>query len=364
MPVTEWKDRRGKVRLYVSRQWPDGSRFRRVMPNRTVAKKTQARIEEAIAMGTWPNLKSELEKGKPEIENPTIKEFSKTYLEEFCRTRNRRPDFKEETLDVISRIVGNVRVKDFKKSDATRFVTIRSGENVKPATVNRGLAVLRHMLSYAVEKELILVQPLKKFRMLPEPERALRLPTEDDVEQLLKAGYEYDCVVGALLEVLVETGLRLSEALALTWSGVDLEARRLTVEFTKSGRVRHIPLTERAVAAFRSLVRFIKEPHVFVRSNGKPIKDPRGALHAARKALGMDWVGFHTLRHFRCSQWVKYGMPMNDVQRYMGHESIQTTMIYVHVDESAWETARRIETAEAASRRGWPQTGRPAQGQE
>lgn len=46
MSAKKWKDRRGNTRIRVSKQWPDGSRFRGVQPNMTVAKKTLAGIEE------------------------------------------------------------------------------------------------------------------------------------------------------------------------------------------------------------------------------------------------------------------------------------------------------------------------------
>src|SRR5436309_288563 len=104
MPVKEWLDRRGNMKTFVSKQWPDTTRFRRVMPNRTVARKTEARIEESIAMGTWRKLRVEMKRGKSGVWDPTVKEFSEVYLEEYCRIHNRRPDFKEETLAVVSRI--------------------------------------------------------------------------------------------------------------------------------------------------------------------------------------------------------------------------------------------------------------------
>src|SRR5262249_11755062 len=102
-------------------------------------------------------------------------------------------------------------------------------------------------------------------------------------------------VVGALVEILGETGLRLSEALALCWTHVDLRARRITLELTKSGKVRHVRLTDSAIRAFMSLTRFMHEAHVFVRSDGRPWRDVRGPFHAARKAVGMEWAGFHDL---------------------------------------------------------------------
>ena len=54
-------DRQGNRRVVVSKRWPDGSRFRRYVPNVTVGKKIFARIEEGIAMGTWRALKEELQ---------------------------------------------------------------------------------------------------------------------------------------------------------------------------------------------------------------------------------------------------------------------------------------------------------------
>jgi hypothetical protein len=59
MAINRERDRNGNVRIVVSKRWPDRSRFRRYCPNATVAKKTLARIEESIAMGTWRDLKDE-----------------------------------------------------------------------------------------------------------------------------------------------------------------------------------------------------------------------------------------------------------------------------------------------------------------
>ena len=95
MPINQWRDRRGRVKIYVSRQWPDGSRFRRVQPNMTVAKKTLARIEEAVAMGTWGELRKELSRAPQLSRNRfTVEAISTRYLN-YCATRNRDLDFKK-----------------------------------------------------------------------------------------------------------------------------------------------------------------------------------------------------------------------------------------------------------------------------
>jgi hypothetical protein len=176
MAVNREKDRTGAVRVVVSKRWPDGSRFRRYFPNPTNAKKTLARIEESIAMGTWQRLKEELtpirqatlDKGN----DPTIGEFAEVYLDKYCKIHNKRPDCKEQVLESVTRILGNVRVKSLRRYDVHHFIAERSRE-VGPATVNRGVAVLKNMLTFALERELIETHPLLRFRMLKEDKPAL-----------------------------------------------------------------------------------------------------------------------------------------------------------------------------------------------
>src|SRR2546422_473808 len=82
MGIRRWKDHKGRERIYVSRKWPDRTRFRRLMPNLTVAKKTLARIEESIAMTTWRDLRKEL--CGCERAELKIAELIEIYLSEYC----------------------------------------------------------------------------------------------------------------------------------------------------------------------------------------------------------------------------------------------------------------------------------------
>ena len=120
MPIHERRDRRGRVRIYVDKQWPDGTRFRRVMPNRTRAKNTLARIEGSIATGTWPTTKESLERGRDPLEDPTIAEFTPLYLE-YCRKQNRRPEFKKFALAPVVRVLGRLRVREVRRKHGHVF---------------------------------------------------------------------------------------------------------------------------------------------------------------------------------------------------------------------------------------------------
>ena len=338
MGIRKWSHR-GRERLVLSKIWPDGTRFRRFMPNRTVAKELETRIDYATTIGTWRELKEDLVKGREvnrRDSNPTIREFQVEYLAR-CRMRNRRPDFKEQALVSIVRILGDLRLKDFKRRDADHFLEKRLEEGMANATVNRGLAVLRHMLSVAVEREYIESNPLSKYKMLPEVQEALRIMTYDEYRQLIQAVAEEDLVIGAYTVILGETGMRKSEGLRLQWDHIHKgpERYKVIIGKTKGGTVRAVPLSDLALEWLNKLVRFIDVPYVFVNpSRKKPWKDPRGPFLRGREGVGLDWVGFHDLRHFRATHWLMNGVDLYTVKEYLGHADIHTTMRYLHFVET------------------------------
>jgi integrase len=279
-------------------------------------------------MGTWRELKEEFERGT--IQDLTVEEFSKIYLRDYCQTHNRRPDFKEQAFTSINRILGGVKLKDLRRRQVHDFVATRSREVAGP-TVNRGVAVIKNMLSFAVEREYLESHPLLRFRMLPEEQPPLRVMTLEEERRLVDEVTKVDPIIGAYTALLGETGLRKTEGLKLEWSHVDTRQRLLTVANSKSGKPRYVPLSDLALQWLDSVVRVIGCPYVFARlGSRKRWMDPRGPFEKGRKAAELDWAGFHDLRHFRATQWVMHGVDLRTVQELLGHSDIHTTLRYAH----------------------------------
>lgn len=155
----------------------------------------------------------------------------------------------------------------------------------------------------------------------------------------------------ALYTVAAFTGLRLGELRALRWRDLDFAKQTVIVRSSythgrpgppKSGKVRSVPLIDQAAAALDALSRrpmFVgSDDLVFCTEVGGHINDDRlrerfyAALDAAGlgdKRAGTDPMVFHDLRHTFGTLAVE-AWPLHDVQAYMGHADIQTTMIYVH----------------------------------
>jgi len=212
-------------------------------------------------MGTWQELKEELNPNRnadaDQSNDPTIGEFAEVYLDQYCKIHNKRPDCKEQVLESVTRILGTVRVKSLRRSDVHHFIAERSKE-VGPATVNRGVAVLKNMLTFALEREIIETHPLLRFRMLKEERPALRVMTLQEERRLIESIDEP--VIAAYVAVLGETGVRKREGLLLKWDQINFDQRILSVQYTKSRKPRYVPLSDFAIQWLESLVRLVKCP--------------------------------------------------------------------------------------------------------
>jgi integrase len=352
MAIFQEKDHAGRTCWVVSKYWPDGKRFRRRVGSKSIANNLWHQIEAAVASGTWLELRQQLTEPPPEP--VTIAEFAEVYLSDYCKVQNTRPEFKEYNLKPVVRLLGHVNVTDITREHGHYFRKERRKEVGSNATVNRGVAVLRNMLAFAIDKGLIAVNPLNNFKALPEPETVLVFMTLEEERRLVRALIDDDHITGMLCGLLGETGLRLKEGLRIKWSHLNLHKRLLTVDASKNGKIRHLPLSPYALELLSQISRVRASSYVFTRLETlEPMKKPWERLKRVRKTVNLNWVGFHDFRHFRASQWVMRGVDLRTVKEYLGHADIHTTMRYAHfapnhAHQSVIE-AQRQEQAELAA---------------
>lgn len=172
----------------------------------------------------------------------------------------------------------------------------------------------------------------------------------------------------AIVHTLYASAGRVSEVAGLTRQQV-LDGRADEVYLVgKGGKERVILLTDSARSAIRAYLKARPDDHepLFIshsnrgRKQGKPLSRVAmwNVVKTAAKALDLhEATSPHAFRHYRATQLLNRGMPLELVQAYLGHESIETTRrIYAHTntrvlkqqfqafDEDPQETIRRIET--------------------
>ncbi len=214
------------------------------------------------------------------------------------------------------------------------------------ATINRKLAALSKMLRFAHRRGWIDTMP--HFERRQEGQGRIRYLTDVEVARLLETGWEQGYEDHAdLWMFLVDTGLRVGEALKLTWADVHTFAGppgaphredRVTVRGSKNGESRTVPLTARCGKMLRS--RWVRtKPFGMTYHSARHVIDKI----KPRAGLGSDVV-LHTMRHTCASRLVQAGVPILTVKEWLGHKSIQVTMRYAHLaPKNLFDAARALE---------------------
>ncbi len=174
-----------------------------------------------------------------------------------------------------------------------------------------------------------------KFRRPKQPPGRTKWLTEDQAERLIDATAPH---FRPFVIALIYTGARVSEALYLDWTDVDLHRRVVTFRDTKNGETRSVPLHERAFLALANLPH--REGAVFRTQRGHPYSR-RGlgggqiqtAWRGACKRAGLSGFRPHDCRHTFASWLVMAGAPLRTVADLLGHKSLSMVMRYAHLSE-------------------------------
>ena len=234
-----------------------------------------------------------------------------------------------------------------------------------PVRSNRLLASLAKFYRYLSEVEgLPVVQdptaPVKRPKL---PRRLPTYLTPQEVARLLQAAYKNRSPKQglrdwALLAFLYGTGLRLSEALALTYQDVayqDGVPHAITVK-GKGDKERVVVLSPTAQRALhqwlkhRNLEGSPVSPYIWSHTSGPRKGEPFSPRtvqamlkRVARRAGLKNWEKLtpHKLRHSYASALVEAGRSIAEVKELLGHSSIATTQVYVHISRKRLEEAAR-----------------------
>ena len=100
--------RKYRGQTVCDKRWPDGSRTTRMCGNQTKAKQLLDRINASIANGTWQKFKEQLK--LRDRRTPTLKKFSKIYMEDYSMVRNKKKSWlrKQTSLNALNSYMGTL----------------------------------------------------------------------------------------------------------------------------------------------------------------------------------------------------------------------------------------------------------------
>lgn len=255
-------------------------------------------------------------------------------------------------------VFGDVQLRLISRESIQTFLVGKLKEGLSWRTVKHCRTVLGTILGTAEVWGYIEDNPVRKTRL---PRRALQpektILTPEQLNSLLEKLPEPS---RSLVWLLVLTGLRIGELLALRWQDVDLKARFLRVSRTlyeghfdepkTRSSNRTVPLTARGVEILTSVRPEAPKPDALVFCSKKGTALCRRNLRNRQldpicEELKIPKIGWHSLRHLHATLLDAVGTPLGTVQSLLGHSSPEITRgTYIHsLPAGAKEAVQKVE---------------------
>ena len=317
-----------------------GKRYRMTSPldTKAGAEALEAQMRQTLAQtGTLDHfLAPPEERSAPQT--PTFVSFADKWMTAYVIINNKPSEQRAKRRIVAGSLIpffGKKRLDEIKTTDIESYKAKEMQRGISSKTINNRLAVLRKCLITAVEWEEL--DHIPKIQLLKTTPAKFRYLNEQEIQAIVKASETP--IERAMVLTAARTGLRFSELRALEWGDIDFVRRILTIRrcavgkdvgTPKNGRIRHVPLTDDAIAALQDI------------KNGTGLIFPFDGkmfvywtslcrLQNACKQVGIEPIGWHVLRHTFASQLVSRGASLKAVQDLLGHSTVNMTQRYAHL---------------------------------
>lgn len=256
-----------------------------------------------------------------------------------------------------------LKIKDVTPMHIQQYINYKL-KSVSPNTVRKHLFNISKAMDSALKQNLIPFNPVKRIEM---PKKikftGAKFYDEKQIAALLEAakGDPLDHIIHFALFY----GLRRSEVMGLKWDAVDFENKTISIKHTvvQHGTKLHKNNNTKNISSFRTLPLaekmkeilldikkqqekykqlqpndYIEENYIFTYPNGKLISPNYVTRHfkLLLEKNGLPIIRFHDLRHSSASYLLNLGFNLKQIQYWLGHGDISTTMnIYAHLDISS-----------------------------
>ena len=236
--------------------------------------------------------------------------------------------------------IGSLFMGRITPPDIAVFLQRMKSEEYASGTCNRALVLLRFGFTLALRWKVhgIESNPVVEIKNIKDDNKIERYLTEQQTIKLIEAVRQSESeMLQYIVLFLMYTGARKREVLDARWRDIDWAQRSWRIPKTKSGKIRHIPLSTGAMNVLEHLrlkVRhgLLNEQAIFANpKTGEPFVSFFYSWNNARIRAGLPEFRIHDLRHSFASYLVNAGRSLYEVQELLGHADIKTTSRYAHL---------------------------------
>ncbi len=217
---------------------------------------------------------------------------------------------------------------------------LRDKRRLAPKTCNLCLGLMRKILSDGVRWKFMRFNPILLVKGVPHFEQDVAFWTAAESAMFLGFARKQAAGLFPIFAVALYTGLRLGELIGLKWDVVDFARRQITVkrmwekqgvlkETTKTRRIRRVPINQ---SLFEILIELRqKSPESEFVLPRFHYTHASKAIRKLAKRCGVKPIRFHDLRHSFASIFMMSGGSIYDLQKLLGHSTVQMTERYSHL---------------------------------
>jgi len=247
---------------------------------------------------------------------------------------------------------GKTKLNDINARDVAQWLSEKRAEGLAPATVEKIRVIFGRSFELGsrwgvpgCDKN-----PARGIPRKPLNNARDRYLTAQEAARLREAvAASQNPQLQHIVGLLLLTGARVRELLDARWEHVDVERQLWLIPTSKTGKSRHVPLPDDALAIVASLPRYKDCPWLVPNPDTlKPFVSIKNGWQRAIRTAKLPGLRIHDLRHSAASFMVNSGIDLFAVGKVLGHASVQSTQRYSHL---ANDTLRAAVEAGAAKQR-------------
>ncbi|MCL4208922.1 tyrosine-type recombinase/integrase [Patescibacteria group bacterium] len=253
----------------------------------------------------------------------------------------------EQLVDFVSK-KGKLQVEEVSAEDINEFKEVLSKQRYTGKSISRKINSIKAFFRFLISEGVLTQNPAEivahpKFDQAP-PRILSRIEY-----RALRDACRGDARVAAIVEILLQTGMRISELANLSLNDVDFDRNIIFIKAQDSRQARKVPMNKSAKTALTSYIQVrprAREKVVFLTKTCRPflVRNIRTAIDRYFRLAGIKGAKVNDLRHTFIVEQLKAGTPLVYVSQLVGHKRITTTEKYLKlIDAPETEASVQIE---------------------
>ena len=287
-----------------------------------------------------------LSDARPEKEQISNQEYLKMFIEakqiEGCSARTLQ--YYQVTIEHLLKNIDTVIRKITTDEIRTYLAEYQQRNNCSKVTVDNVRRNISSFFSWLEEEDYILKSPMRRIHKIKTKQPVKEIISDEMIERLRD-----NCRCSrdlAMIDLLYSTGIRVGELVGLNISDIDFEERECVV-YGKGDKERRVYFDAKAKLHLQNYInsRTDTNPALFVTLDSPyerlKISGVEIRVRELGRKLNIDKIHPHKFRRTMATRAIDKGMPIEQVQKILGHSQIGTTMQYAIVNQNNVKTSHR-----------------------